>query len=327
MPGPAPASKSRARPLESGPSAAAEEQAPPAAKRARAPPAPGAQLPVYDPSMRAAPLPPSPRAPKVLCWNVAGLRGMLSKNAAAVSALVEREAADVVALQEIKLQESHCDEARKQLGLPDWSVTWNCSRERKGYSGVAILSRQAPLSVACGMGTAVHDGEGRLVTAEFDRYYVVAVYVPNSGAGLKRLEYRVREWDAAFAAYLEGLQKNKPVIVVGDLNCAHREIDIHAPKTNLKSAGFTPRERESFERLFLSELRLKDGFREIHPGVVGYTYWGHRFNLRAQNKGWRLDYVLVSDALWSKVHDVFHLSDVQGSDHCPLGIQLNLDRA
>lgn len=254
---------------------------------------------------------------------------MVVQDPKALATLIEMENPDVVCLQEHKLQEGqHCSDAVEAFStaIPGWTVHWNCSREKKGYSGTAILCRPGlnPVMVECGIGVGDHDGEGRVITAEFDDpgLFLVNVYVPNSGEGLKRLEYRVGEWDVQFSKYVKGLeQRGKPVVVTGDMNCAIEEIDIHSPKTNLRSAGFTQEERESFSKHYLQN-GFVDCFRTQHPDVVGYTYWGYRFNLRAKNKGWRLDYFLISESLHASVHDCFHMPQVMGSDHCPLGLVL-----
>jgi exodeoxyribonuclease III len=160
-----------------------------------------------------------------------------------------------------------------------------------------------------------------VITAEFEEYYVVNAYVPNSGQGLKRLDYRVKEWDAQFSRHVKSLEEKKPVILTGDMNCAAEAIDIHSPKTNLKSAGYTPEERASFAACYV-ENGLVDCFRHMNPTAVGFTYWGYRGNLRAKNKGWRLDYFLISDTLVNKAYDAYHLTEYFGSDHCPLGLTL-----
>lgn len=264
---------------------------------------------------------------KIVSWNVAGLRAFLKKAQDLGRLVAEEGAIDVFCIQEHKLQEGkHCEDATSALleYFPGYSMYWNCSTVKKGYSGTAILSKQKPLSVTYGLGIDEHDGEGRVVTAEYDSFYVVNVYVPNSGDGLKRLGYRVGEWDVALSAYIKGLEKKgKAVILTGDMNCAAEEIDIHSPKTNLRSAGFTIEERTSFAEKYLQN-GLKDAFRTLHPGVIGYTYWGYRFNLRAKNKGWRLDYFLVSESLFDAVHDCYHLPDLMGSDHAPLGLTVKL---
>ncbi|KAK9070500.1 hypothetical protein SSX86_010902 [Deinandra increscens subsp. villosa] len=184
---------------------------------------------------------------------------------------------------------------------------WTCSVSKLGYSGTAIISRIPPLSVRYGLGISDHDSEGRLVTTEFDSFYLVSGYVPNSGDGLKRLE----------------LEKSKPVILTGDLNCAHEEIDIFNPAGNKRSAGFTIEERTSFEENFLKK-GFVDTFRNHHPNVVGYTYWGFRHGGRKTNKGWRLDYFLVSESISENIHDSYILPDVAGSDHCPIGLVLKI---
>ncbi|KAK3039636.1 hypothetical protein RJ639_027227 [Escallonia herrerae] len=200
---------------------------------------------------------------------------------------------------------------------------WTCSSAKLGYSGTAIISRIKPLSVKYGLGISDHDSEGRLVTVEFDSYYIVNGYVPNAGDGLRRLSYRVTEWDPSLGSYIKDLEKSKPVILTGDLNCAHEEIDIYDPTGNKRSAGFTAEERQSFETNFLNR-GFVDTFRKQHPGVVGYTYWGYRHNGRKTNKGWRLDYFLVSESIADNVHNSYILPDVTGSDHSPIGLILKL---
>lgn len=265
---------------------------------------------------------------KIVSWNVAGLRAFLKKAQEDLGKLVAEEGdIDVFCIQEHKLQQGkHCKDATIALReyFPGYSMYWNCSTVKKGYSGTAILSREEPLQVTYGLGMDEHDGEGRVVTAEYDSFYVVNVYVPNAGEGLKRLDYRVGEWDLALSSYIKDLEaKGKAVILTGDMNCAAEEIDIHSPKTNLRSAGFTIEERTSFAEKYLQN-GMKDAFRTLHPGVIGYTYWGYRFNLRAKNKGWRLDYFLVSESLFDSVHDCYHLPDLMGSDHAPLGLTVKL---
>lgn len=291
-------------------------------KVAAAPPGP-----VYDPVKMRKEEVTGDGVMKILSWNVAGLRAFLKKAQTELDEIVKKENPDILCLQEHKLQEGkNCIDAAEALKehFPDWNIYWNCSVARKGYSGTAVLSKKEPLSVSYGIGIESHDDEGRVITAEFESLYVVNVYVPNSGEGLKRLDYRVGEWDKALSEYVKGLEsKGKSVVLTGDMNCAAEEIDIHSPKTNLRSAGFTIEERESFAENYLNSGFI-DVFRKLHPGVVGYTYWGYRFNLRAKNKGWRLDYFLVSDELEGKIHDCYHLSHIMGSDHCPLGLTLRL---
>uniref|UniRef100_A0A0E0JPV5 DNA-(apurinic or apyrimidinic site) endonuclease n=1 Tax=Oryza punctata TaxID=4537 RepID=A0A0E0JPV5_ORYPU len=200
---------------------------------------------------------------------------------------------------------------------------WTCSVSKLGYSGTAIISRVKPLSIKYGLGLPDHDTEGRVVTVEFNDFYLLTAYVPNSGDGLKRLTYRVTEWDPSLGNYMKELEKLKPVILTGDLNCAHQEIDIHDPAGNRRSAGFTTEERESFETNFLSK-GFVDTFRKQHPNVVGYSYWGYRHNARKTNKGWRLDYFLVSESIAERVHDSYIIPDISASDHSPLGLVLKL---
>ncbi|KAK9845495.1 hypothetical protein WJX81_007950 [Elliptochloris bilobata] len=280
------------------------------------------ELVLYSTDMRRAPSEGPTTC--VTTWNVASLRSLLKNEPQAVRALVEQERADVLCLQETKLKASDevVAEAQLQATLPSWRFYWNSSTARKGYSGVGLASRVKPLKVTYGLGIEEHDTEGRLITAEYQTHYVICVYVPNAGQGLKRIDYRLQSWDVAFAAYLTGLLAKKPVIIAGDLNCAHTELDIHNPRSNLKSPGFTPEERESFGRLLLGTCGFVDAFRARHPGVTAYTYWDHKTRARERNSGWRLDYCLVSEALAARVHDCFHLPDTMGSDHCPVGIVL-----
>lgn len=285
-------------------------------RRKKTPPPP---VPFYSPSMRPAPY--EGPALRLLSWNVAGLRGLAKKDPQALARLLEAEQPDVLCLQETKLQHSHVEEMTGLAGLAGLSCHWNCSTSRLGYSGVATLCREEPLSIRFGIEAGQHDEEGRVVTVELADLYVVNVYVPNSGDGLKRLDYRVGEWDKAFSQYVKDLERKKPVVVTGDMNCAHKEIDIHNPKGNLRSAGFTQEERDSFTDCYINQ-GFVDTFRAQHPGVAAYTYYSYKFQCRAKNKGWRLDYFLVSHQLSSKVHDSYILQDVVGSDHLPLGLVL-----
>ncbi|XP_071911600.1 DNA-(apurinic or apyrimidinic site) endonuclease, chloroplastic isoform X1 [Coffea arabica] len=278
----------------------------------------------YNPKiMRPPPLAGDIKHVKLMSWNVNGLRALLKLESLSALQLARREDFDVLCLQETKLQEKDVEAIRNTL-LEDYDHSfWTCSVSKLGYSGTAIISRMKPLSVRYGLGISDHDTEGRLVTAEFDNFYLLSGYVPNSGDGLKRLSYRITEWDPCLGNYLKELEKYKPVILTGDLNCAHQEIDIHDPAGNKRSAGFTVEERQSFETNFLNK-GFVDTFRTQHPGVVGYTYWGYRHGGRKANKGWRLDYFLVSDCIADKVHDSYILPDVAGSDHCPIGLILKL---
>ncbi|KAK9922189.1 hypothetical protein M0R45_030668 [Rubus argutus] len=258
---------------------------------------------------------------KLMSWNVNGLRALLKLEGFSALQLSQREDFDVLCLQETKLQEKDVEDIKRSLIDGYENSFWTCSVSKLGYSGTAIISR--PLSVSYGLGLSDHDSEGRIVTVEFDSFYLISGYVPNSGDGLKRLTYRITEWDPSLSNYMKELEKSKPVILTGDLNCAHQEIDIYNPAGNRRSAGFTDEERQSFETNFLSR-GFVDTFRRQHPGVVGYTYWGYRHGGRKFNRGWRLDYFLVSESVADKVHDSYILPDIIGSDHCPVGLVLRL---
>jgi exodeoxyribonuclease-3 len=258
----------------------------------------------------------------MISWNVNGLRALLKrKDENSFVQLTKRENFDVLCLQETKLQEKDVDQIKQCLLDGYDNSFWTCSVSKLGYAGTAVISRIKPVSVKFGLGIPDHDGEGRLITIEFDTVYLVAGYVPNSGQKLERLSYRVQQWDPSLSSYLKDLEKKKPVIFTGDLNCAHEEIDIYNPDGNHKSAGFTDEERTSFEDNFLNR-GFVDTFRQQHPKAVGYTYWGYRQGARPGNKGWRLDYFLVSDSITDKVYDSYIIPDVNGSDHCPIGLIL-----
>ncbi|KAL1554670.1 hypothetical protein AAHA92_15209 [Salvia divinorum] len=268
----------------------------------------------YNPkTMRPPPIAADTLHMKLLSWNVNGLRALLKMENFSALELSKREdfdEKDVNAIRETLLQ-----------GYDN--SYWTCSVSKLGYSGTAIISRIKPLSVRYGLGISDHDSEGRLVTLEFDNFYLLSCYVPNSGDGLKRLPYRIAEWDTSLGNYMKDLEQSKPVILTGDLNCAHEEIDIFNPAGNKRSAGFTEEERKSFETNFL-DRGFVDTFRKQHPNVVAYSYWGYRHGGRRTNKGWRLDYFLVSESISEKVHDTYILPDVGGSDHCPVGLILKL---
>ncbi|XP_059308977.1 DNA-(apurinic or apyrimidinic site) endonuclease, chloroplastic isoform X1 [Lycium ferocissimum] len=278
---------------------------------------------VYNPkTMRPPPLSKDTKHVKLLSWNVNGLRALLKSKKLCIQQLADREDFDVLCLQETKLQEKDVEEIKESLHGYENSF-WTCSVSKLGYSGAAIISRIKPLSIRYGLGIPDHDTEGRLVTVEFDDFYLLCGYVPNSGDGLRRLTYRITEWDPSLGNHMKELEKLKPVVLTGDLNCAHEEIDIYNPAGNKRSAGFTEEERESFETNFLNK-GFVDTFRKQHPGVVGYTYWGYRHGARKTNKGWRLDYFLVSECIADNVHDSYILPDVDGSDHSPIGLVLKL---
>ena len=246
---------------------------------------------------------------KFISWNVNGLRAALNKGFNDIFSDID---ADFFCLQETKLQEGQTDFA------PDgYSSYWNYA-EKKGYSGVAIFSRHTPLSVTKGIGIPGHDNEGRGLTLEFAQFYLVTVYTPNSQDGLRRLDYR-GEWDEAFRAYVMSLDKAKPVIICGDLNVAHKEIDLKNPKTNRKNPGFTDAERNAFTRLL--DSGFVDTFRHFFPDTAdAYTWWSYRFRAREKNAGWRIDYFLISSRLLPELKSARILNDITGSDHCPVEI-------
>lgn len=247
---------------------------------------------------------------KLISWNVNGLRACVGKG---FFEFLEREQPDMMCLQETKLQPEQAPEVE---GYYDY---WN-SADKKGYSGTAIFSKTEPLAVTYGIGIDVHDHEGRVITAEYPEFYLVTVYVPNSQDGLKRLDYRMT-WEDDFRAYLQALDQKKPVIVCGDMNVAHKEIDLKNPKTNRKNAGFTDEERAKMTELL--DAGFVDTFRHFYPEVEGvYSWWSYRFKAREKNAGWRIDYFLVSERFIDRVKDARILTDVFGSDHCPVVIEL-----
>jgi exodeoxyribonuclease III len=248
---------------------------------------------------------------ELISWNVNGLRAVLKKD---FPAYLETRNPDIFCLQETKCWPDDVD----QLWHSGYSAHWNWA-EKKGYSGTLILSKQKPLKVSTGMGRSEHDKEGRIVTTEFPAYHLVNVYVPNSQDGLRRLDYR-QEWDRDFLAYLKGLEQTKPVVVCGDFNVAHKEIDLARPKANVTSAGFTPEERRGFDGFV--EAGLIDTFREFETGPDHYSWWSFRGGARARNVGWRIDYFLISAALRPSLKHAFIEPQVTGSDHCPVGITL-----
>ncbi len=248
---------------------------------------------------------------KLISWNVNGLRACEGKG---FSDFVRAQSPDIMCIQETKLQEGQID-----LELQEYYQYWNYA-EKKGYSGTALFTKEKPLDVAYGIGILEHDQEGRVITAEYGAFYVVTVYTPNSQNELARLPYRM-DWEDAFYAYLKELEKKKPVIFCGDLNVAHREIDLKNPKTNRKNAGFTDEEREKFSRLLAGGFI--DTFRYFYPDQEGvYSWWSYRFKAREKNAGWRIDYFLVSGSLRDCLEDALIYTDVYGSDHCPVGLLL-----
>lgn len=248
---------------------------------------------------------------KLISWNVNGLRACVTKGFMDFFAEAD---ADIFCIQESKLQEGQI-----QLELPGYYQYWNYAG-KKGYSGTAVFTRQEPLSVSYGIGIEEHDQEGRVITLEFGDFYLVTVYTPNSQNELARLSYRM-EWEDAFLAYLKKLEEKKPVIFCGDLNVAHREIDLKNPKTNRRNAGFTDEEREKFSRLL--ESGFIDTFRYFYPDQEQiYSWWSYRFRAREKNAGWRIDYFCVSDSLKERLVDAKILTDVMGSDHCPVELDI-----
>lgn len=250
---------------------------------------------------------------KLISWNVNGLRACLGKNFMEFFDYVD---ADIFCLQETKIQEGQVDWNKE-----GYYAYWNYA-EKKGYSGTAIFSKEKPLNVTYGIGIEEHDKEGRVITLEFDNYYMVTVYTPNSQNGLARLEYRMK-WEDDFRNYLLNLKKNKPVIVTGDMNVAHKEIDLKNPKTNRKNAGFTDEERQKMTELL--EVGFIDTFRYFYPDTEGiYSWWSYRFKAREKNAGWRIDYFLVSDDLKDKIIDAHIHTEIMGSDHCPVELIVEL---
>ncbi len=244
---------------------------------------------------------------KFVSWNVNGLRAAVGKN---FTEVFETMDADIFCVQETKLQEGQIS-----LEFDGYYQYWNYA-EKKGYSGTAVFAKEKPLSVTLGIGIDEHDREGRVITLEYDKYYFVCVYTPNSQNELKRLDYRMK-WEDDFKNYLCGLKAGKSVIVCGDFNVAAEEIDLKNPKTNVKNAGFTPQERQKFAAL--KSKGFTDTFRYFYPELEGvYSWWSYRFNARSKNAGWRIDYFLVSDDLNQNLVDAKIHTDITGSDHCPV---------
>ncbi|MGN0234445.1 MAG: exodeoxyribonuclease III [Bacteroidaceae bacterium] len=248
---------------------------------------------------------------RLISWNVNGLRAVVGKNFREVFQSLD---ADFFCLQETKMQAGQLD-----LEFPGYQSWWNYA-EKKGYSGTAVFSKHAPLSVTYGIGVDEHDHEGRVITLEMTDFFLVCVYTPNSQDGLRRLDYRMR-WEDDFRAYLRRLDEQKPVIVCGDMNVAHEEIDLKNPKTNHMNAGFTDEERHQMTTLL--NVGFVDTFRHLHPTQEGiYSWWSYRFHAREKNVGWRIDYFLASQRLLPKVTQANILTDIMGSDHCPVELIL-----
>ena len=250
---------------------------------------------------------------KLISWNVNGIRACLQKG---FLDFFHETDADIFCIQETKLQEGQVS-----LELPGYFQYWNYA-EKKGYSGTAIFTKKEPLQVSYGIGMEEHDHEGRVITLEYENFWMVTVYTPNSQNELARLPYRM-EWERAFLAYLKGLEKTKPVIFCGDLNVAHQEIDLKNPKTNRKNAGFTDEERQKFTELL--EQGFVDTFRYFYPAREGiYSWWSYRFKAREKNAGWRIDYFCVSDSLKDRLMDAGIHTEILGSDHCPVELRIDL---
>ena len=253
---------------------------------------------------------------KIISWNVNGIRSIVKKD---FFENIEKMDPDVLCLQEIKAQHSEVSEAI--LEMSGYHHYYNAAA-RKGYSGVAILSKEKPISVTPDMGITEHDNEGRILCAEYNNFYLVNVYVPNSGQKLERLEYR-QQWDRDFLAYLKALEENKPVVLCGDLNVSHRPIDLKNDKANYnKTAGYTQIEIDGMDHLLQSGF--VDSFRHFHPDEVAYTYWSYKFRARERNSGWRLDYFIVSNSILNRINKVEILSQYFGSDHCPIKLDIEL---
>ena len=250
---------------------------------------------------------------RLISWNVNGLRACMGKG---FLDFFNGIGADAVCLQETKMQPHQLE-----LELPGYVQFWN-SAEKKGYSGTAIFTKHQPLAVTYGIGMPEHDTEGRVITCEYEHFYLVTVYTPNAQQGLARIDYRMA-WEDAFRDYLLELDRVKPVIVCGDMNVAHNEIDLKNPGPNRGNAGFSDQERAAFSRLL--ESGFTDTFRALHPELAGvYSWWSYRFHARDNNAGWRIDYFLVSDRLRDKVETASILTEVFGSDHCPVMLEIEL---
>ena len=251
---------------------------------------------------------------RLISWNVNGLRACVQKG---FLDIFEQLDADCFCLQETKLQPEQI-----QLELPGYTQYWN-SAVKKGYSGTAIFTKETPLSVRYGVGVEELDTEGRLITAEYPLFYLVTCYTPNAQPELARIDHRMK-WDEAFRAYLAQLDAEKPVIVCGDLNVAHNEIDLKNPASNHKNPGFSDQERESFGKTL--ELGFTDSFRYLYPDATGaYSWWSYRFNARKNNSGWRIDYFLVSDRIRERITAAPIYNEILGSDHCPVGLEIELE--
>ena len=249
---------------------------------------------------------------KLVTWNVNGLRACITKG---FFEFFESVNADIFAVQETKLQPEQIS-----IDPAGYEQYWN-SAEKKGYSGTAVFTKNTPLSVSCGINKPYHDTEGRVITLEYDNFFFVTVYTPKSQRELMRLPYRM-EWEEAFLEYLKKLDEKKPVIICGDMNVAHNEIDLKNPKSNRRNAGFTDEERNCFSRLL--DNGFTDAFRHLYPDKIEYTWWSYMANARAKNIGWRIDYFVVSDRISGNLTDCKILPEIMGSDHCPVELTIEL---
>lgn len=248
---------------------------------------------------------------RLISWNVNGLRACVKKGFEETFWALD---ADFFCLQETKLQPGQIE-----LDLPGYEQFW-CSAEKKGYSGTAIFTKHTPLSVTYNLGVPEHDTEGRVITLEYPKFFLVCVYTPNAQDGLRRLDYRM-QWDDDFRAHIQTLDRMKPVIVCGDFNVAHEEIDLKNPKPNMGNPGFSNEEREKFTQLL--DSGMTDTFRFLYPDLEGaYSWWSYRFNARANNAGWRIDYFLCSNRLRDRIEKAYICPEITGSDHCPVGLDL-----
>lgn len=251
---------------------------------------------------------------KLISWNVNGLRAVMRKMD--LLSYLKEEDADIICLQETKIQDGQVD-----LQPEGYHVYWNYA-VKKGYSGTAVFSKQEPLQVIYGIGLEEHDQEGRVITLEFENVFVITVYTPNSRRGLERIDYRM-QWEEALLSYILELDQKKPVILCGDLNVAHQEIDLKNPKANRNNAGFSDQEREAFTRFL--EAGFVDSFRHVYPDLEGaYSWWSYRAGARDRNIGWRIDYFVVSERLKEQIEDASISADVMGSDHCPVELIINI---
>jgi len=262
---------------------------------------------------------------KIIAWNINGIKAILKKED--LTNLINNEDPDIFCLGETKIS---CPfiEIKEELNnklKEKYFNYWSPCKTRSGYSGTAIFSKKEPIDVVYGLNinNTEYDEEGRVITCEFKKFYLIHVYTPNSGEGLKRLDFRVNTWDKMFIKYINKLQEKKPIILCGDLNVAHKEIDIKNSKTNLKTAGFTLEERDSFD-ILLTKLNIIDTFRYLKPSEIKYSYWSYRFNSREKNIGWRIDYFLVSEKILKKVENSDILTDIYGSDHAPIKLEIKV---